>query len=246
MIPPRILLQGNFAPQDIDVHWNPISNRLIDKEIEKHVEEEWQKILKGATEKGIHVYNGNTSRLNDFKLQKGKLTLEIAPMEFRVRESLVRIAGYYSLEESYFRKGIFCFANVETSDGHYIFVELSGKSLNTAHYEMLGGILEIEDTTKNQIDIFECLYREMFEEGGIERKYIQQAFLRSIILERETNIALYFEVKLSISAKEAIEIFDNSQIDPEISHLFCVPREKLHEQLMSMNENKQLIAQSFF
>lgn len=243
MIAPKILLKGNFLPGDIVIEWNEESNRGIHLPIENQIETEWQKIVTHAKEKGFHIYNGRNCRLNDFRCVDGKLFLEMAPIEFRTRESLVRIPGYFSLSDVFFRKGIFCSANVETNDGKYVFVELTGKSLNLDRYEMLGGVLETEDFVDTQsIDIFECLYKEMLEEAGILKDHIETTFLKSMFLDRMTNIGFYFEAKLLISSQELQTIFESNVNDPDIENLFFVSKNDLKKQLLDMNENKQLIA----
>lgn len=243
MIQPKLLLEGNFLPEDISIHWNDVSNRKIYIPIENQIESEWQKILAHAEKNEFHIYNGLNCRLNDFSYSLGKLSLELAPIEFKIRESLIRIPGYFSLSEPFFRKGIFCAANVETTDGKYVFVQLAGKSLNNAPFEMLGGILESEDFKDTQsIGIFECLYKEMFEEAGLQSIHIEKTILKAMFLDRMTNIGFYFETKLLVSSQELQTIFERDVTDPDIASLLFVPKEKLNDQLMSMNENKQLIA----
>ncbi len=243
MIEPKILLKGNFLPEDIVTDWNEESNREIHLPIEDQIETEWGKILANAQEKGFHIYNGRNCRLNNFHCVDGKLFLELAPIEFKIRESLIRIPGYFSLPESFFRKGIFCSANVETSDGKYVFVQLAGKSLNPDRYEMLGGILETEDFSDTKsIDIFQCLYKEMLEEAGLYNADIKQTVLKAILLDENTNIGFYFQSKLHLTSEEVDRLFRENVTDPDIANLLFVSKEKLVSQLMSMNPVKHLIA----
>ena len=241
MITPKVLVEGKFYPQDLKISISE-PNRKIEPKIEGQLEEIWQQKVKLAKEKSQNIYNGISYRLNYLKIEKGHILLDLATMEYKVRDGLIDIPEYYKLSEEYYRKGCHTGASVKTSNGLYIMVELSGKSMNENKIEVLGGILETPPDVVDGTGIFSSLYREMREEALINESDIIESYLRAIFLDSKTNIGLYFEVVLKVTSEEIVKRHENGSTDTDIKSIKFFSKEEYLSELANHNTNKQLIS----
>lgn len=242
MLSPKTLVSGRFFPDQLRISHSP-SNRAIDPAVESQLEALWQVKLKKAQEQGRHIYNGLSYRLNGFRVDQDCLNLDLGIIEYKVRDGLIDIPDYYELPEPFYRKGCYTTATVKTADDQYLLAELSGKSMNLNTIEMLGGIMETEPPVHTGQDVFDSLYKELEEEALVLPTDISEASLRALFLERRTNIALYFEVVLTVSAEEIFTRFRERSKDADIKCLKAHARKDYLEVLRGHNANKQFIAQ---
>lgn len=241
MIEPKILALGYFSPDDLLVTV-AASNRKVKHEIEAQLETAWQSMLHQAKTEGRQIYNGVSYRLNSFQHSDSTLTLEIALLEYKVRDGLLRVPGYFDLPEPYYRKWCYTAASVKTSDEKYLMVELSGKSMNMNTIETLGGIVDAEPAIENGHDIFRSLFKELYEEALITEEDIDSCYLRALLLEERTNIGLYFETHLKVTAEQLISRQTQATLDQEIAAVKILTKEEYISILQSSSPNKQLIA----
>lgn len=244
MIIPRILVLGTFLPSDIKVRMAP-SNRKVDPAIEGQLEKVWDALLMRAKQEGRLIYNGTSCRLNAYKQTKKGLELELATMEYKVRDGLIKIPEYFDLPEEYFRKGCYTAATVRTADDKYLMVRLSGKSMNMNGVDTLGGIMDADPEIKNGTDIFKALYKELSEEALISEKDINTRYLRALLMESQTNVGFYFEVTLHVTADDVISRQKDAVLDQEIASVESFTREQYINILQSQGENKRLLAAIF-
>lgn len=215
MIASKILASGKFYPQDIRVSMHK-SNRAIDPTTESQIETVWQAMLAQAKEAGKVCYNGTSYRLNTLAVDAGKLVIELSTFEYKVRDGLLKIPGYFDLTEKYYRKGCFTTGTIRTSDNQYVLVKLSGRSMNENSTEMVGGIMETDVTMCSGEDIFTSFFNELEEEIGVVKDDVADIYLQTIYLDSKTNIGFYFDVTLTISANELLWRFKyNQDIDIE-------------------------------
>ncbi len=240
MIIPKILAIGKFSPGDLIVSVSE-SNRKIDQNIERQIEAIWKTKLQDAKEKGKNCYNGISYRLNSLGRDSQKLVIDFGTIDFKTRECLPEISGYFALSEEYYRNGCHTLASVKTSNDKYLMVELSGKSMNPNTIDFLGGIMETDVNMKTGNDIFESLYKELREEGLIEQKDIREAYLKMIYLNSTTNVGFYFEVILNVPSDELLDRFKKRSKDEDIKLLQAFSRDEYIETLRHHNENKQFV-----
>ena len=239
---PRILVKGRFKPEDLRVSVSE-STRKIEQSIENQLEDIWLEKVKMAKEKGKNCYNGISYRLNSLKKEGGTLFLDFGTLEYKVRDGLIDIPEYYDLPEDYYRKGCFTSASIKTSDGKYLMVELSGKSMNQNNIDLIGGIMETDISMTSGEDIFISLYKELEEEAGIETNEIKDISLHTIYLEQRTNIGLYFEIILNVSSEKLLERFKTNK-DIDIKSLCVYSKEEYLEVLKNHRSlNKRLTAE---
>ena len=231
---PKILALGKYLPDDLEVTVSA-SNRKIDARIEGRLEKIWEKKIQEAEIKGKTCYNGVSYRLNSIKKRNSKLLLDLGTIEFKARDGLIDIPEYFLLPEEFYRKGCFSTGTVKTSDGKYIMVELSGKSMNKNTVDLVGGIIETDN-------IFESFYAELLEEASIEKTSIEKSYLRAIFLGVNTNVGFYFDVILDRTWAEVLDDFKAKNNDSDIKSLLSFSREEYLDVLKNhKSKNKQIV-----
>src|SRR4051812_5413586 len=95
---PKILVQGKFKPEDLEVSVSE-STRKIDPKVEAQLQGVWEAMQKRAEEKGKVCYNGLSYRLNTFEEKAGKIHLNFGIIEYKVRDGLIAIPEYFNLPE---------------------------------------------------------------------------------------------------------------------------------------------------
>lgn len=242
MISPKVLVSGKFLPEDFVVSVSE-STRKIDPTVEGQIDALWQAKKKKADENGQQCYNGMSYRLNSIQERNGKVIVDFGTFEYKVRDGLIAIPGYFDLPEAYYRQGCFSTASVKTSDGLYVMVGLSGKSMNKNSLELIGGIMETNIAFSSGRDIFQSFYDELEEEAGVRDEDIRECFLKAIYLDAKTNIGFYFEVILTVSSGEMLERFKQNK-DSDIQDLHLYTREEYVDVLKRhISPNKHFIAQ---
>jgi hypothetical protein len=241
MIHPKILIEGKYRPDDITISISE-SNRKTTPEIENQLEDLWQIKLKKAQEAGKNIYNGLSYRLNALNIKEGKICLEFSIFDFKTRECLLDIPGYDDMPEEYWRKGCHTASTVQTSDGKFVMVELSGKSMNLNATDLIGGIMETDPELKEGKDIFESLYKELNEEAFIAKDDIKEAYINALYLNTTGNIGFYFMVNLSISSKDLMVRFNTQQKELDIKSLIIFSKEEYLNHLRNHNLNKRFLA----
>ena len=152
------------------------------------------------------------------------------------------IPDYFNLPDEYFSKSCSTLASIKTSDGFYIMITLTGKSMNIYMTGLVGGIMETSLKFSNGYDVFNSLYKEINEEIGFTFYDISEIYLRSIFLERNTNVC-FFEIMLKIDLDKVINIFNKTK-DIEIESIQSFEKDSYLEKLNNhKNKNNNPIAQ---
>lgn len=241
MIQEKLLVQGRYTPKDLIVTLGP-STRKISPEIESKIDSLWEAKKKKAETEGKVCFNGVTYRLNSLEVKEDKLVLDFGTLEFKVRESVWQIPEYFALSEDYYHKGSYCGATVKTADNKYLVVELSGKSMNSNAYDLLGGIMEKPSEIRNAEDVFDCMFKELEEEAHISRADIKDFYLRAIILTVKTYTSFYYEVMLNATAEDILKRFTDENNDQDIKSIKVLIKEEYQGFLKNhASKSKQFI-----
>jgi len=75
MITPKLFIEGNFTADDLVVSVSP-SNLVILDSVKDDIEKIWDNKMHEAQERGLHLYNGTSYRLNSLKMENGKIHLD--------------------------------------------------------------------------------------------------------------------------------------------------------------------------
>lgn len=239
----KILAIGKFASADLIVSVSE-STRKIDPTVEGQVDAIWEEKKIKAEAEGRICYNGVSYRLNSLEEKGEKLLIDFGLLEYKARQALQTIPAYLDLPSEYYHNGCYNGATVTTSDGKYLVVELSGKSMNAHAMDMLGGIMEKPLEIENGEDVFNTLYVELEEESCIKKADIKELYLRAIFLTPNTHTCFYFEVILDVHSEELLKRFAHEIKDQDIKSLKALSREEYQTFLAQHNSpTKQLIAE---
>jgi len=221
------------------------SNQETIPEIEAHIEREWDALLARAEEQGKRIWNGVTQRVNELEVRDGQLHVEFAPLDFKHRECVVSYPGYFELAESYWRKGAWVGALVETSDDWYVHARLSGRSNTTKKENILGGIVGDETPARSGKDLFNEMYRELEEESAVPSSAVDRMALELVYLSPSTNVGFVFSVQLTDTRAALEQRFAASEKDPDIAGLVFTKPEDLAPTLRALGPSAAYIADTF-
>lgn len=154
---------------------------------------------------------------------------------YGLREALPKI----NYDKTMYQNGCYVGSTVKTSDNKYLMIKLSGKSMNSNTYDLLGGMLGTKIEMNSEY-IFNVLYTELDEEAGIKKNEIENTALKAIYQDRLTSIGFYFETDLDISSDEILKRFE-SNADVDISGVEVYSYEQYLEILQNHNSSKRLI-----
>ena len=234
MIEPRVLAQGPFAPEQITVTVHTESNQLRTPAMEECIEREWARMTRDAEERGKALWNGVTQRANAVAVtEQGVLQLELAPLDFKHRECVLAFPGYYDLPEVYWRKGVYVSAFVQTSDGWYVFVRLSGRSTNNNFEECVGGVVGDELVVRTGQDLYRSFEIELEQETAVPSDAIQENMLMGLYVGPDTNVGCHFETTLKDTRREVEQRFQELGGDQVNSSLNCNTSQTLHTEYAS-------------
>lgn len=241
MYPIKVLARGSFGPEDLLITRSS-SNRRIDPIVEGQLDTLWEQKVRDAERTGKNLYNGISYRLNTLSEKRGKLAIDFGTFDYKTRDGLPDAQGYFALSDEYLRKGCYSIATIRTSDNRYLIVELSGKSMNPNKTELIGGIMELPIELQTGRDVFECFYVEMQEEAMIEKRDIEEIFLKMVYLTPTGNCGFYYEVILHTSANELLHRFAHASKDADIKRLMSYSRSEYLGLLKAHTETKKFLA----
>ena len=233
----QILLKGNFSAEDIIIHNVEQSNRKIDPEVEASLAQVWENNFKIAKEQGKLIFDGESFRLEEFKVINGKLELTVSKFKYSVRSSLVSLAPkLIGKGMEYTANGLAIAGFIRTSDGKYIFGGKSGKTTSTLKVDFIGGIVEPKEL-KNGKDLIECNKAELKEEINIDAQDIQDIEVTGIIFSPTSNIIILTNTELNLTSEEVLEKF-RLENDGEISEIIFKSPEELPDYVKEIGSYK--------
>ncbi len=241
MITPKLFIEGNFTADDLVVSVSP-SNLVILDSVKDDIEKIWENKMNEAQERGLHLYNGTSYRLNSLKKENGKIHLDFGIVDYKTRYGLRDALPKVQFDETMYRNGCYVGATVKTSDERYLMVKLSGKSMNRNTHDLLGGIMETNIPMDSDY-IFKVLRAELLEEAGIKESEIASMVLRAMYQDMHTNAAFYLEVELSVSSSEIQERFNhNSDVDIAAIEVYSYDE---YLQALQNHKEKQIVTAVF-
>ena len=103
MKPVQVLALGKFRPEDLLVSVSE-SNRKISPAIEAQVDALWEATRERAASEGRVCYNGTSYRLNTLSVEGDTIKIDFGLLEYKAREALPSIPGYFDLSDEFYRK----------------------------------------------------------------------------------------------------------------------------------------------
>jgi hypothetical protein len=243
---PHPIALGPLEPKDIVITVSP-SNLEVTEDVSNRIEELWREKEQEAKNKGLNFFNGVSYRVNSYNFTNGKLVLDLATFEFKLRYGLITMSRLGEIDPTVIvQGGCFVGATVVTSDKKYLLVKQSGKSaLNINIYDVLGGMAEIDVPLSGGDYFHQVLFNELKEEGNIFQSDIDSCSLKMVYAAQNGHFGFYFEVTLNVTATELLERHQyNSDVDIESLHAYS-KAEYLKNLQNHPSPNKQLLAKCF-
>ncbi len=76
----KVLFSAKFSHAQVVINWNP-EKRELSLELTQQIDSFWQQEIV-ETEKNEFIFNGELCRLNDWRVQKDKLTLDLGLSDY--------------------------------------------------------------------------------------------------------------------------------------------------------------------
>lgn len=190
-------------------------------------------------------------RVNSLAVANGKLNVDFAPMDFKTREGVVRVPGYWQMPEEYWRKGVCVGAWVKTADDFYVFEVLSGTTASASRIQdkkigVIGGVMDEEVPLHSGADIYETMYKELEEETAIPRDAVARCMLEVVYMSPSTLIAFHFMIDLLDTKEEVAKRFARVGGDAEIKGLVFVPAADMPHHLAAMGGSMAFLSTLYF
>ena len=239
MITPQVLVTGSFGPEDIEITVSE-STLVVSNETKQRIENIWNAKEQEAKEKDPNLYNGMSYRLNSWLQQDGRLELDFGLIDYKTRLGLVLLSGQQVFTEQEQHKGCFVGGSVQTSDGYYVMLKLTGKSMNLDTTEVIGGITEDNIPIDQGPYLYSVMYEELEEEAGITVGDVKNISIDMMYTDSHYHTGFYFTVDLSITRKELESRFvDNNDVD--VDSLLLYTKDEYVQVMQDHNTNKQLM-----
>lgn len=206
MIKPSILIKGPFNRANVNVSYNPVSNRKKDPELEKKVEAMWIKMQNEAKKNGKLIYNGGSYRLNGYEIKNGKLMIEVSKFKYSTRRPIREFEDKLErLGPDYYSKGLATGGYIKTADDWYVFGIRSGKTMENNSEDFIGGVLDAIDLSK--MHIFDHNNSEIKEELNISMSSIKDVSLLGLVSTGTCNIIMVLFSNLTLTKKDVRDCF---------------------------------------
>lgn len=236
---PTILTSNKYSHEEIIVNYNEISKRKIDTELEEKVDKFWLEFYKQAIKENKIIFDGESYRLDGFEENSGKLVIEMSKIKFSKRLPLSRVDGVWNYSNDYQQNGLAIGGFIKTKDNKYIFGVKSGDTISKQTVDFIGGMLEDEHIPQNGQDLFNVNIREIEEEAGIDKSFINTINLIGLIRSKSTTIVLLTFIELNLSENEVKKIF-SVRHDSEMSDLIFKKYDELENFCNELGSYKPL------
>jgi len=223
---PKILARGPFLPKNIKIINESSSQRKTNPEIEQLIYQTWEKMETKAIAQNQMLWNGESLRLDDLKLENGELTLFTSPTDYKTRASLeLNISKVENLSLQYLSAGLAIGGFIETIDNYYIFNQRSHKSVDGNRVDFIGGVMD-NMSAKDGFDLLEHNYLEIKEEINVSKNEIESINILGLILGDSGNVIFITSTKLNISFDYLQKLFEQKH-DEEVFELVKVKDQDL-------------------
>jgi hypothetical protein len=118
----HVILQGSFAPGNIALRHDDRSNRARDPAVEAKIEAEWARQQDAARQRGLTLFDSASYRLNTFRAEGDRVTLQLAMMPYRVHAAMKSLYRDPAVRDEHQDKALVVDALLRTKDDYFVFV----------------------------------------------------------------------------------------------------------------------------
>lgn len=219
----KVLSEKNFEKAGVEVLYiaGDCNEMPKDHVTETLIEEIWSAAVREAKKRHVNIFNGNLFRLkNVTAMSDNVLMLELGDTNYKEYVATRSDKSWNSRQPNCLANPLATCIAIGTSDGKVIIEKRGRVDVYSGQYHVIGGFMNRPQDLHNGIpDPFKAIAREVKEEVGLTlRSDIIQ--MVGIVYDRITpHSEICFCAESSLSSKEIVDIFANSEKDCEVDKL---------------------------
>jgi hypothetical protein len=166
----EIIARGLYCQEQVVVDYRPELRMMATPETQQWMEEQWQRSLALAKERGTRLFDAPLFRFVDATAADGTLRLVLGDTGYKeyVTTRIATFAAGRTREE--LGDPLAVCSVIETSDNYILLDKRQGVDVYVGRYHVIGGFFERDrDTAQGGAtpDPFAAVRREMLEETGV-------------------------------------------------------------------------------
>lgn len=240
--PGSVLYRGPLELSAVGIEIRPESSFVAHPSFADRVDDVWVDIVESATRSGSKIWNSHLYRLESFESDSRSLSLSLATIETKQVLATKRVARQSRIDQVHWPLNLFVCGLVSTSDGCYLFGELSGTTLGKkGKIDLLGGALSRDERVlASGADLGAAITKELVEELGIEEQSSSNLF--GLVLTEFLSVGIVLETSLPLTSQEVQACFAKSN-DGELARVVEVSKPNLKEFLLRGGGYFPIVAQ---
>lgn len=237
-----IIHKGRYSPTRIDICMLDQSSRKAPDDLAAQTEVRWERYIEESTKIGRKVWDGVLYRFENFEVNDNRLTLYMSTISTKEAIVFRLLGGKLLYPESAWSKNLFICALIRTSNGEYVFGELSGVTTSTRPFDLIGGVLSRnEGIISSGNDLIKMWSSELEDEINVSAKYLKQTELIGIVCTKTSSVGLIFHTLVEKTTDE-IRVAFEKQNDGELKGVLGVPVTELDQFLEKCGGHFPLIS----
>jgi 8-oxo-dGTP pyrophosphatase MutT (NUDIX family) len=218
----EIIARGLYRPEQVIIDYHPAMRMPVTPEIEQWMDQQWQRSLALAQERGTRLFDAPLFRFIEARTGTDG-TLQLVLGDTGYKEYVTTRISSFATEHTRQALGnpLAVCSVIETSDGYILLDKGQGVDVYVGRYHVIGGFFERElDTAAGGTlpDPFAAVRREMQEETGILDTDISEQYCLGVVYDLQTPHAeLCFLTRLHIPLDEIKQ--HRTPLDREIKQL---------------------------
>jgi 8-oxo-dGTP pyrophosphatase MutT (NUDIX family) len=203
----EIIARGLYRPEQVIIDYRPELRMPVTPEIEQWMQQQWQRSLAQAQERGTRLFDAPLFRFIAARSgTDGKLQLVLGDTGYKeyVTTRITTFAAEHTRQE--LGNPLAVCSVIETCDGYILLDKRHGVDVYVGRYHVIGGFFERDrDIAPGDAspDPFAAMRREIQEETGVLDSDISEQYCLGVVYDLQTPHAeLCFLTRLHISLDE--------------------------------------------
>lgn len=219
----RVLSGNSFEKAAVEVHYITGDCNAMPKDhaTEILIEEIWSAEVREAKKRHVNIFNGNLFRLKNVSAMiDNVLILELGDTNYKEYVATRSDRFWNNRQPNDLANPLATCIAIGTSDGKVVIEKRGRVDVYSGQYHVIGGFMDRPQDLNNGIpDPFKAIAREVKEEVGLTLR-CDTIQMVGIVYDRITpHSEICFCAESSLSSKEILDIFVNSEKDREVDKL---------------------------
>lgn len=224
-----VMAYGRWGAERLCVDLDP-SERATTPELEKAIEEEWERRVAEARRVGGLLFNGGMYRYVRHAVRGAEFHLTVGPTCYRdfVGTNLYNHHRVSEIGWERFSNPVGTTATLTTSDGRIVYGRRSDKvAYHASHVHTFGGAIEACDRDgSGRVDVFGGVQRELHEELGLRPEEYEPLACVGLVRDREIlQPEMLFESRVRMTFDELVERWRGAEAKNEHVELVWLANE---------------------